>query len=325
MLDLKKLMLVPIVCCVLVQQADAEVKETETEKKLAELDNADEKQQTLWFIEKIRELSLRGRDKGLSYNLCVAPDIAHNRIHDMGGIALFVPTTKDTRNPPKFYQAVKIPPNQQIVIPNTDPKNGGDLIYPRPKENIDFLHTERQLSIAIFNNKAAHDGGAVHIYTYKLPCSKRDNGNGNFSCCDYYIALAKKFPKINFHIYTRFPDIESMKSYIMCYNDRELVVLSRLFSDYCNLIKLQLPYYNTTQVIKQYIEKLFNYANIQNNIAEARCIEITTHILGLLSDINLGKDLHFDEFFKSLMQARSNDNNLNNIQFHFLDIQRPNR
>lgn len=323
-LDLKKLMLVPLVCCTSMQQVNADVIETNTE--LNTLGDANDSQQTSWFIEKIRKLSLRGRDNGLSDNLCVAPDIAQNGIHDMGGIALFVPTTKDKCNPPKFYQAVKIHPNQQIVIPNTNPENGGDLLYPRPKENIDFLHTERQLSIAIFNNKAAHDGGAVHIYTYKMPCSNRKNGNGHFSCCDYYIALAKKFPKINFHIYTRFPDIESMKSYIMCYNKQELIVLSRLFGNYyATLIKLRLPNYNTTDLIKQYIKELFNYANIQNNITQEQCIEITTHILALLSDINLGKDLHFDEFYKCLMQARSNNNNLKNIQFHFLDIQLPNR
>ena len=43
--------------------------------------------------------------------------------------------------------------------------------------------------------------GTLHVYTAQNPCQNRTQENGNFSCIDYYNALANFILSLNLHIY----------------------------------------------------------------------------------------------------------------------------
>jgi hypothetical protein len=111
-------------------------------------------------------------------------------------------------------------------VANNNPANGGNLFNYTTN-----MHTERQLIIAILEQQIASlpiavaageavvQGamiipniapplmgvpalqGDIHIYTARDLCQNAVADNGNFSCVDYYDALAAFVSQVNFHIY----------------------------------------------------------------------------------------------------------------------------
>lgn len=219
LLDLKKLMLVPIVCCVLVQQTDAEVvldiSTTAELKEKQQNDNGfvgDEDKQVEWFTDRVKQLDAKGKTAGLNDNVSVAPELGSLAVGSgkgnkdgnvMGGVIAFI--ASDWKGS-AFYQGSKA---SYCKVTELEKKIGGKKKNAEESEELERLkanskHTEVQLLTKAkadyerWKGQAAADA-IVHIYTHSAPCSGR---HGNANCCAFYSSTAAANGWVKaFHIY----------------------------------------------------------------------------------------------------------------------------
>lgn len=70
--------------------------------------------------------------------------------------------------------------------------------------------------------------GSIHIYTGDNPCQNRSNDNCNFSCIEYYNALAILFPHVHFHIYFSANKMRLNQTFIQENNEAKIALLNQL-------------------------------------------------------------------------------------------------
>lgn len=200
-LDLKKLMLVPLVCWASIQQVDAEVKEDrEAEKKLQSENFAD-------IVKRYQETGIKQQfpdPLSVACKMHIGPNM------QMGGLIAFIQDNAKARKV-FVYQGAK----QKSDPPrNMPPRN--DLPNSLLAVN-NYSHTERQLVSAVITKiKEENVGlsGAMHIYTYMPPCADtHKDENGQLTCCEYYPLVATQFKNIEFHIYFKYPTLNDLRTY----------------------------------------------------------------------------------------------------------------
>lgn len=250
-LDLKKLMLVPLACCVSIQQTDAKVEHnTQIERELQEAKFKNIDKEIEWFEEKITKLRFSGKRHGSSQSTGVASSVIEKgEDYQMGGILAYMPIDKQNR---AFLIGAKVAGGN---LPNNDPDNGGDLYTINERS-----HTERQLISYLNKERRIDESQTIHIYTYQPPCattliSPRNptavDQNHNFPCCKYYTRLARKLSQTNFHIYFETPRFSDLFTYVNFDTKDEIDCLKALVTEYTNTIK-------KTSAIETLLEQLKN-------------------------------------------------------------------
>lgn len=242
-LDLKKLMLVPLACCILVQQTDAKVVySAEATKDLNPV------VATTYRDKSIQGYAGLSSEKGDLIAERVERMIremkkytAWNKVRDLSmvGLAAFIPG--DAGQPKitgvRVYLGGKKPVENGDwnVVPNNKPKS--------KRNNMalftfnDYTHTERQLAAcALFGaveedtawlesadlkvdpfrvtRKAAEKlQGDLHIYTPAAPCSWCEDAvgdRGGIYCAEYYGLLCQQFPNVTIHVYFDLKELKRM-------------------------------------------------------------------------------------------------------------------
>lgn len=215
-LDLKKLMLVPLACCILVQQTDAATMEFDDEKfKVSYEDSTEDIENEFVRLVEREENRLastpvtvrNGQTKNVSQNLRVAADVVTQCGLDwqkcqLGGV---IASVRDNgRCGLCVIKGVK--------------KNEGDpednsvtgCLYKTNKAS----HTERQLICAVRKKWKDSLVGRHFIYTALPPCASGGKAtNGNVDCCEWYLKVLDKEPHAEFHIFFRAPTCETMNGY----------------------------------------------------------------------------------------------------------------
>ena len=161
----------------------------------------------------------------------------------------------------KVYIAKKRIGNQ---IANNNPQNGGHVLSYSSN-----MHTERQLAIvaledalggdtplnvnfenddqlmkgakvplkgnvlfSTYNHKIDSIRGDLHIYTREIVCQQSQEDNHGFSCPEYYRELAKMFPNVAFHIYTRRKGITFDKKMNISFRMNFLTYVSNYYDNF---------------------------------------------------------------------------------------------
>lgn len=215
LLDLKKLMLVPLACCVLVQQTDAATQEDQSAKHSispeAALETIIEQFKNLVILKEEEGIGVKvrngtGQEVEINPNLRVASDIRLNGKRfglldcQMGGI---IATISDT-TPPEVtvFKGVK-------RIGEEAADNSRNLYA-----TSEGSHTERLLVGAALT-KRKNLSGRHFIYTHLPPCALGPRAdNGNMDCCEYYAKVTKENGGANFYIFFRTPKLDEIKGYI---------------------------------------------------------------------------------------------------------------
>ena len=236
-LDLKKLMLVPLACCVLVQQADAKVMYSSgATKDLQNAVNGNDGQSRNNVPNAYVSLDKAESDDPIKEKIKVMvkrmtnyPEYQVTKDDQMPGLAAFIPETKKgTWARVRAYLGCKRKVEQGNIklVPRNDPK-GNDDVQTLCAFN-EYTHTERQLAAcALFgagltNGPVTQSGdignmnrykwekerktirGDLHIYTPAPPCAyvtKNDPDNGGIYCTTYYGLLSRMFPNVRIHVY----------------------------------------------------------------------------------------------------------------------------
>ena len=236
-LDLKKLMLVPLACCVFVQQTDAKVMYSSgATKDLQNAVNGNDGRSRInvppGYVsldgevsddpieEKIKEMVKRMKQYG-EYQMTTDDQMA--------GLAAFVPETgKGTGTGVRAYLGWKrkVGEGDVIKVPPNNPARPDDVMTLCAFS--EYTHTERQLAAcALFGagttgeavtgsgdikwmRKYAKSGerkkikGDLYIYTSAPPCthvSRKAPDNGGIYCTEYYGLLSEMFPNVKIHVY----------------------------------------------------------------------------------------------------------------------------
>ena len=239
-------MLVPLACCVLVQQTDAEVvldiSTTAELKEKQQNDNGfvgDEDKQVEWFTDQVKRLDTEGKTAGLNDNVSVAPELRSLAVGSgkgnkdgnvMGGVIAFI--ANDFRNS-AFYQGSKgsynkVIDKQEEINKKISSKNE-EQEDRTALEALELLknnarHTEQQLltkAIEVYKG-LSHNGAdaVVHIYTHLAPCSGAIH---RANCCEDYAQFASQNNEIkSFHIYFDRPTFrEFMESDLINVDSKE--------------------------------------------------------------------------------------------------------
>ena len=215
-LDLKKLMLVPLACCILVQQTDAATMEVNDEKfKVSYKDSPkDIEDKFLKWVEHEEETGAservtdqNGRKEKIKTNLRVAFDVVTRCGLDwkecqLGGVVASV--RDNDRCGLCVYKGVK----KNKGMPEDNSVTG--CLYKTNKAS----HTERQLICAVRKKWKDSLSGQHFIYTALPPCANGGQAeNGNLDCCTWYIKVLDENPWTNFYIFFRAPRWETLKGY----------------------------------------------------------------------------------------------------------------
>ena len=165
--------------------------------------------------------------------------------------------------------------------------------------------------------------GALHIYTGDNPCQNHCYDNGNFSCIEYYNALATLFPKVDFHIYFRASEMRLNLKFIQDNDSAKIALLNRLD----NLI-------TTNETIAQNFRIRYSMQLLDNNNkwkiidGSDKCLEdasqwtmikekgnMANKINNLLVSDPGGNSLTTDER-ETLFNAIHNHTHIKNIYYH---------
>lgn len=223
-LDLKKLMLVPLVCCTSMQQVNAEVKQDTTRQNGMKQYSRNEKGQTDWFKKEVR--AIQEHNPNIDYSIRVAPLITRNdTTFQMGGVIAVFPKDKK----PLFFQGAK---RAGIPVIDNNPNSPANIGINRMTVLLKVdnnSHTERQLIQKALEKEI--NAGTFHIYTYEPPCCKNSQSNANFPCGNYYAELIQEYPDIEFHVYFDLARFKSLNKYYDFNTPEDLIWICKLISN----------------------------------------------------------------------------------------------
>ena len=218
-------------CCVLVQQTDAEViQDTTRNREMSKYSNNTDNQ-TKWFKREVRALQEEGqRIANNTHGISVAPlIISKDQNVQMSGVIAVFPK----REAPLFFQGAR---KTRAMTGETALDNNPNSLANIGKDPEKVLlainnvsHTERQLISNVLDKNIR--AGTFHIYTYEPPCCKNSDTNANFSCCQYYAHLIRHFPEIEFHVYFDLTDFKSLAKYFEFQTSADLEWLCHLIQN----------------------------------------------------------------------------------------------
>lgn len=251
-------MLVPLVCCISIQQVDAKViySPDKTNQLMENIKNATNNNNDDYHKNFASLLSTWYKND----------DIFYAKTIQMPGIAAFVPSQRNNAiYNVKVYVGWKFRYNPND--PNTEPPNNMPInndITPLFGYT-DYSHTERQLAIQALlnaNNQGNHSidtnqiiktDGTLHIFTPYPPCtnSKNFHENGGMLCVDYYAHLLQNCPNIKIHVYCNKKFINSLSQEVL--ENVNVAILLNAMSPFLQKItgNQNVKNSNTIQAIKQ--------------------------------------------------------------------------
>jgi len=308
-LDLKKLMLLPLMCCVSIQQADAQTQEDKgAANYISSATTINDMIQA--FKDLVRTYERAGANKKIKDRhggLVDFPEtlrVVHDlKISDqglktlnfpdnfqMGGIIASIPDkTKKTK--PCVFKGAKTMfgmPNDNRPADNNPDQQGNLLAISYSS------HTERQLINAVWQ-KRKNISGTHFIYTCQPPCVNRGSDrNGYISCCRYYAKMANAETGAHFYIFFRSPDINTLKANIYCDNAEKLLVLKKFVLNVLGVNFYQIRQFlnqltNQQMVTLEHLDDNNPHLNIggQNHLSPEDYDAIAEILFALLKNVNL--------------------------------------